>query len=168
MVSRGFDCCGWRALGSIAGMEARVETRAGPAATVCQAQVLEMQWEGERTACILSEGGRVLVSNFLAAHIRPGDQINFPVVLDSVGAGTEIYIRRTSPSACSRPSATGSVVVSPFFCPSGPRLRTALPVASRIPSGSSGPFCSAATIASQRSSISFSERCAIARYSSFT
>ncbi len=83
-------------------MEAGVETRAGPAVTVCQAQVLEMQWEGERTACILSEGGRVLVSNFLAAHIRPGDQINFPVVLDSVGAGTEIYIRRTSPSARSR------------------------------------------------------------------
>jgi hypothetical protein len=83
-------------------MEEGVETRAGPAVTTRQAQVLEIQWEGERTACILSEGGRVLVSNFLAAHIRPGDQINFPVALDSVGAGTEIYIRRASPSARSR------------------------------------------------------------------
>src|SRR5437867_9763999 len=109
MCSRGFDCCGWRALGSIAGMEAGVETRAGPAATVCQAQVLEMQWEGERTACILGEGGRVLVSNFLAAHIRPGDEIKFPLVLDSAAVGTEIYIRKTSHSARSRDVYQGPI-----------------------------------------------------------
>src|SRR5438128_7573030 len=90
-------------------MEAGVETRAVTAVTTRQAQVLEIQWEGERTACILSEGGRVLVSNFLAAHIRPGDEINFPVMLDSADVGTEIYIRKTSPSARSRDVYQGHI-----------------------------------------------------------
>src|SRR5258708_35164504 len=43
----------------------------------------------------------------------------------------------------------------PFFLPSGPRLRTALPVASRKPSGSSGVSSSAPTMALQSLSISF-------------
>ncbi len=83
-------------------MEAGVETGASAAVIVRQAQVLQIKPEGEKTACILSDGGRVLVSNLLGAQIRPGDEIGFPVALDCAGAGTEIYIRRTSPSARSR------------------------------------------------------------------
>ena len=42
-----------------------------------------------------------------------------------------------SPDACRLSSATGSVELSPFFAPSGPRLRAALPTDWRICSGSS-------------------------------
>jgi len=80
-------------------MEAAVETRVATAITGRQAKVLQVKPEDQKTACILSEGGRVLVSNILASHIRPGDEIDFPVVLESAGAGTEIYVRRTSTSA---------------------------------------------------------------------
>ena len=69
------------------------------AITARQAKVLQIKPEGQKTACILSEGGRVLLSNILAAHIRPGDEIDFPLGIDSAGAGTEIYVRRTSASA---------------------------------------------------------------------
>src|SRR5215467_11481602 len=80
-------------------MEAAVETRVATAIAARQAKVLQVKPEGQKTACILSEGGRVLLSNILAAHIRPGDEIDFPLALDSAGAGTEIYVRRTSTSA---------------------------------------------------------------------
>ena len=36
------------------------------------------------------------ISTFLASHIRPGDEIDFPLALDSAGAGTELYIHKTS------------------------------------------------------------------------
>ena len=83
-------------------MEAGVELRLTAAVTVRHARVFQLQSEGEKTACILSEGGRVLVSNFLGTHIRSGDEIGFPVVLDSASVGTEIYIRKTSAAAQSR------------------------------------------------------------------
>ncbi len=83
-------------------MEAGVEPRPTMAVTVRHAQILRLQPEGQKTGCILKEGGRILVSNFLAAYIRPGDQIDCPLPLDSAGAGTEIYIRKASRSARSR------------------------------------------------------------------
>src|SRR6516162_8043269 len=79
-------------------MEAAVETRVTTAITARQAKVLQIKPESQKTACILSEGGRVLVSNILARHIRPGDEIDFPLALESASAGTEIYVRRTSTS----------------------------------------------------------------------
>src|SRR6266536_230730 len=79
-------------------MQSGVKTRAAIPASSRQAEVLETQSEGSKTTCILSDGGRLLVSTLLGAHICPGNQIDFPVVLDSPGAGTEIYIHKTSPS----------------------------------------------------------------------
>jgi len=61
-----------------------------------------------------------------------------------------------SPETCSLPSANGNVLLIPFLTPSGPRLRAALPAASRMPSGSSGPFSNAFNTAWQSFSISFS------------
>lgn len=78
-------------------MDAGVETRLATATVVHHAQVLKVKPGGEDSAsCVLSVGGRILVSNLLAAHVRPGDEIDFPVALDS--AGTEIYIRKTAPA----------------------------------------------------------------------
>ena len=58
--------------------------------------VEDMLAEGDKVACRFSDGGRVLLSAFLAAHVRPGDEIDFPLAIDSAGAGTELYIRKAS------------------------------------------------------------------------
>jgi hypothetical protein len=55
--------------------------------------------EGDKTVCRFKDGGTILISKFLAAHIGPGDEISFPLAIDADGAGTEIYTRKTSPSA---------------------------------------------------------------------
>jgi hypothetical protein len=59
--------------------------------------VLQIEPHGEKTACNLSEGGRILVSNLLAAQVRPGDEIDFPLAFAS-DAGPEIYIHKNPPS----------------------------------------------------------------------
>jgi hypothetical protein len=64
--------------------------------------VSEVKREGEKTVCHFNDGGAILLSNFLGALIRPGDAITFPLDINSAGAGTEIYIRKTSFSGRSR------------------------------------------------------------------
>ena len=59
---------------------------------------MEAKRDGDKTACHFSVGSNLLVSNVLGAHIRPGDEITFPLVIDSPGARTEICIRK-APSA---------------------------------------------------------------------
>ncbi len=54
--------------------------------------------EGDKTACHFSDGSNLLVSNVLGAHILPGDEITFPLAIDSPSTRTEICIRKT-PSA---------------------------------------------------------------------
>jgi hypothetical protein len=55
--------------------------------------------EGEKTVCHFNDGGSILLSNFLGALIRPGDEIDFPLPTESVGVKAEIYIRKPSSSA---------------------------------------------------------------------
>src|SRR5436309_9426605 len=83
-------------------MEAGVQAAAVIAETIRRGRVVEIRPEADKVTCRFSNGGRVLVSNFLAAHIRPGDEIDFPLAIDSAGAGTELYIRKTSSSGRSR------------------------------------------------------------------
>ena len=64
--------------------------------------VSETNREGEKTVCHFNGGGSVLLSNFLGAFIRPGDEMHFPLPSDSAGTGTEIYIRKPSSSVRSR------------------------------------------------------------------
>ncbi|MGO8731321.1 MAG: hypothetical protein ACLQVM_00835 [Terriglobia bacterium] len=58
--------------------------------------ISEANRDAEKTICHFNGGGAILLSNFLGAVIRPGDEINFPLANDSAGAGTEIYVRKTS------------------------------------------------------------------------
>ena len=44
----------------------------------------------------------IFVSNLLGAHIHSGDEIEFPRAIDSAGAGTELYIHKTSSPTRSR------------------------------------------------------------------
>ncbi len=83
-------------------MEAGVQAAAMIAETIRHGRVLEIKREADKVACRFSDGGRVLLSAFLAAHVRPGDEIDFPLAIDSAGAGTELYIRKASSSRRSR------------------------------------------------------------------
>src|SRR5204863_3837053 len=83
-------------------MEASVQTAAVIAETIRRGRVVEIRPVADKLACRFGGGGRVFVSNFLAAHIRPGDEIDFPLAIDSAGTGTELYIRKASSSGRSR------------------------------------------------------------------
>src|SRR5947199_3102300 len=83
-------------------MEAGVQAAAVIAETIRRGRVVEIRPEADKVTCRFSNGGRVLVSNFLAAHVQPGDEIDFPLAIDSAGAGTELYIRKASSSGRSR------------------------------------------------------------------
>jgi curved DNA-binding protein CbpA len=82
-------------------MDAGLDSRPTTSETV-RRQVLQIEREGQKTACLLKEGGQVFVSNFLAANIRPGDEIDFPIAFASPAAGTEIYVHKNSASPRAR------------------------------------------------------------------
>src|SRR5713226_7327147 len=74
---------------------------AGPTAPTAEAgllrgQVLQITAEGSKANCRMSNGGTVVVSSFLGAHIRPGDEIEFPLTFSATSPGSEVYIRKTS------------------------------------------------------------------------
>jgi len=77
-------------------MTVKPTTESAP--TIRRGLLLATIREGDKTACHFSDGSNVFVSNVLGAHIRPGDEITFPLVIDSPGARTEICIRK-APSA---------------------------------------------------------------------
>jgi hypothetical protein len=56
----------------------------------------EVKREGGKTVCHLNSGGSILVSNVLGSLIRPGDEIDIPLAIDSAGERTEIYVRKPS------------------------------------------------------------------------
>ena len=82
-------------------METGLKPAPGMATTV-RREVLQIKPEGQKTACVLKEGAQVLVSNFLTAHIRPGDEMELPLVFGSVDGGTEIYVHKNSASPRAR------------------------------------------------------------------
>lgn len=82
-------------------METGLKPAPGMATTV-RREMLQIKPEGQKTACVLKEGAQVLVSNFLAAHIRPGDEMELPLVFGSVDGGTEIYVHKNSNSSRAR------------------------------------------------------------------
>ena len=83
-------------------METSVQAANGVAETIRRGSVSELKQEGGKTVCCFNNIGSILISNFLGAHIRPGDEIEFPLAIDSAGAGTELYIHKTSSPTRSR------------------------------------------------------------------
>lgn len=72
-------------------------------------QVVEVKPDGEKVACRFTEGGSILISKFLAAHILPGDEIDYPLAIESPSAGTELYILKKHSSGRSRDLYQGPV-----------------------------------------------------------
>ena len=64
--------------------------------TVRHGRIVEVKQEGGKSALRFGDGASVFVSNFLTAHIRPGDGIDFPLAIEPAGAGTELYIHKNS------------------------------------------------------------------------
>jgi hypothetical protein len=56
-------------------------------------RVLKTNPKGAKTECIFADGTSILVSNFLASFIHPGDELLFPLELQPATAGTQIYVR---------------------------------------------------------------------------
>jgi hypothetical protein len=83
-------------------MEAANKSSSENAKVILRRVVSEAKREGETTVCSFKDGGTLLLSKFLGALIRPGDEIDFPLPTDSAEAGTEIYIRKTSSCGRSR------------------------------------------------------------------
>jgi hypothetical protein len=77
-------------------MAVAVRSSTESAEVILRRAVSNTKREGQKTVCHFKDGSSVFVSNFLGVLIRPGDEINFPLANGSAGAGTEIYIRKTS------------------------------------------------------------------------
>jgi hypothetical protein len=69
-------------------METGTQAPSAIAKVTLRRVVSEVKREAEKTVCQFNDGGGILLSNFLGALIRPGDEIDFPLANDSAGAGT--------------------------------------------------------------------------------
>jgi hypothetical protein len=83
-------------------MEASIQSSSESAKVIHSRVVSEAKRECEKTLCHLNDGATIFLANSLGAYIRPGDEINFPLPIDSAEARTEIYIRRPSSSLRNR------------------------------------------------------------------
>jgi hypothetical protein len=83
-------------------METVVQATSVIAKVILRRVVSEAKREREKTLCHLNDGATIFLTNPLGAHIRPGDEINFPLPTDSAERGCEIYVHRTSCSWRSR------------------------------------------------------------------
>ena len=77
-------------------MATNVHDMTRTADTVRHGRIVEVKQEGGKSALRFGDGASVFVSNFLTAHIRPGDEIDFPLAIEPAGAGTELYIHKNS------------------------------------------------------------------------
>lgn len=60
---------------------------------MCERKIVRTNQKGAKTECFFADGTSILVANFLASFIRPGDELFFSLALGVVDASTEIYIR---------------------------------------------------------------------------
>jgi hypothetical protein len=83
-------------------MGASIQSSTDGAEAILRRVVSGTKREGEKMVCHFNDGGSILLSNFLATLIRSGDEINFPLPTGSAGAGSEIYVHKTSFSGRTR------------------------------------------------------------------
>ncbi len=97
-------------------METSTQSANEVAETIRRGSVSELKQEGGKTVCCFNNIGSILISNFLGAHIRPGDEIEFPLAINSAGAGTELYIHKTS-----SPTRSRDLYQAPISCATQPK-----------------------------------------------
>ncbi len=116
-------------------MEAAVQAGDAHAEVIRRGVLAEARAEARSAACRFTDGVTIVVSSYLAAHIRPGDEISFPLTIDSASAGTELYVRKTSPSRSAR-----DLYQAPIRYAAQPKAdkREQLYVRAEVPSGRLG------------------------------
>jgi len=72
-------------------MAATVHAGALPDSALCPRRVLKTEQKGDRIECAFTDGTSILLSRFLAAFIRSGDEVRFPVGMPD--SGSELYVR---------------------------------------------------------------------------
>jgi len=65
---------------------------AGAPPEACRRTVAEALGKGDKVECLFTDGSSILLSNFLASFIRPGDEVRFPLSLGKASAGAELHI----------------------------------------------------------------------------
>ncbi len=80
-------------------MKAALEARATLPPDVREKPVLQTRLDAVKATCLFTDGTSILVSNFLASFIRPGDELRFPLALEATDGGTEIYVRNPNPES---------------------------------------------------------------------
>src|SRR5260370_14724489 len=78
-------------------MGTAVQVKADALPNVCQRKVVKAKPKGVKTECVFTDGTSSWVWNFLASFIRAGDELLFPLELEAVDTGTQVYIRKTDP-----------------------------------------------------------------------
>ena len=78
------------------GMNEAPQASEGSQSNIGKRIVLKTIPKGTKTECVLADGTSIMVSNFLAFFIHPGDELHFPMDMQAPDIGTQIYIRRTS------------------------------------------------------------------------
>jgi hypothetical protein len=73
-------------------MNAAVQVKDQAAPAVCQRRVLATKARNGKTECIFADGTSILLSTSLGSFIRAGDQITFPLEMETAEASTQIYI----------------------------------------------------------------------------
>ena len=72
-------------------MAATVHASAVPGSALCLRRVLKTEPKGNRIEGAFTDGTSILLSKFLAAFIRSGDEVRFPLGMPD--SGTELYVR---------------------------------------------------------------------------
>jgi hypothetical protein len=72
-------------------MAATVHAGAPPDSALCLRRVLKTERKGDRIECAFADGTSILLSKFLAAFIRSGDEVRFPLGMPD--SGSELYVR---------------------------------------------------------------------------
>ena len=54
-------------------MGAATEAESDPGLSICQRKLVRTNPKGAKTECLFANGASILLSNFLASSIRPGD-----------------------------------------------------------------------------------------------
>jgi len=79
---------------------ASVQTQA--AAPICCRRVARINSLENPPECVLFNGSTIRLSRLLAAHIKPKDEISFPLVNSEVSPGVEIYVSKSPLAGSSR------------------------------------------------------------------
>jgi len=61
--------------------------------SVCRRLVLRINPRGAKAECVFTDGTSILLSNFVASFIHPGDEVSFPLALEAAAVASEIQIR---------------------------------------------------------------------------